>query len=280
VEEAGEERTPVRSGGNGGMHPTPAGPVDGTYAAVERAIAGVPGVLKASVVASDTTGAGRLRLRVAPGEDRDAVSWAVATTLRERFGIPLDPAAIRPAPEQEEDPVPDETRPMDAAADPLAALEQAVAGRLQVSAPTATGDATRAAIGDLATQQGRAAVAVTATLEHRGRTATAAVDALATSRARWRAVAQATLTALGELTDGQLRAEVVRVTIETADAPATVTVVVTLVTERGEEHLAGAALLRDDPEGAVMRATLAAVNRRIEPWLRDAAALGVAPATP
>ena len=55
----------------------------------------MPGVLKAGVVASDTFGKGRLRVRLAPGEDHEHVAWAVAATLRERFGLALDPAAFR-----------------------------------------------------------------------------------------------------------------------------------------------------------------------------------------
>jgi hypothetical protein len=39
------------------------------------------------------------------------------------------------------------------------------------------------------------------------------------------------------------------------------------LTERGEEPFLGAALIHDDPDRAVMRATLDAVNRRVEPWL-------------
>lgn len=249
--------------------------------AVSRAVTSVPGVLKAEVVASDRTGKGRLRVRVAPGEDHDTVSWAVAATLRERFGIPLDPAAfrLRMAGDDGDDPAAagDATGPTMAAhdiegpeRDPIAVLEDAVAARLAAGPGTARSperDRSRAAIGDLVTQQGGAALSVTATLEHNGRQARAAVDALATSRARWRAVAEATIGALQELTDGRLRAQVDRVTVNSSEQPATANVVVTALFERGEEVLLGAALVRDDPERAVMRATLDALNRRIEPWL-------------
>lgn len=252
-------------------------------AAVSRAVSSVPGVLKAEVVASDRTGKGRLRVRVVPGEDHEHVSWAVAATLRERFGIALDPAAFRLRTADDVTDAPastsDATGPAMAAheiegpdRDPIAVLEDAVAARLAAAAPApAERDRTRAAIGDLVTQQGGAAVSVTATLEHNGRQGRAAVDALATSRARWRAVAEATVGALQELTGGRLRAVVDRVTVDTGEQPATANVVVTALLERGEEVLLGAALVRDDPERAVMRATLDALNRRIEPWLAEAA---------
>jgi hypothetical protein len=44
-------------------------------------------------------------------------------------------------------------------------------------------------------------------------------------------------------------------------------VAVRLASDRGDEHLLGAAVVRDDPEAAVVRATLDAVNRRVEPLL-------------
>jgi len=258
--------------------------------AVARAITSVPGVLKAQVVPSDRTGKGRLRVRVAPGEDHESVSWAVAATLRERFGIPLDPAAFRLRPADDDleagTAARDATGPTMTAReiegperDPIAVLEDAVVARMATSAgavdaPTVAvrveRDFHRASIGDVVTQQGGAALSVTATLEHNGRQARAAVDALATSRARWRAVAEATVAALQELTGGRLRAEIDRVTVSTAEQPATVSVVLTALFDRGEEVLLGAALLRDDPERAVMRATLDALNRRIEPWLAEA----------
>ncbi|MEX2505102.1 MAG: hypothetical protein WD378_09635 [Egicoccus sp.] len=250
--------------------------------AVARAITSVPGVLKAKVVPSDSNGKGRLRVRVAPGEDHERVSWAVAATLRERFGIALDPAAfqlrVADGDLDADAATPDASGPTMTAheiegpeQDPIAVLEQAVAARLAEPAPApADRDRYRAAIGDLVTQHGGAAVSVTATLEHNGRQGRAAVDALATSRARWRAVAEATVGALQELTGGRLRAQIDRVTVNTTEQPATVSVVLTALFERGEEVLLGGALLRDDPERAVMRATLDALNRRIEPWLAEA----------
>ena len=65
-----------------------------TDAEVERAIASVTGVAEAVVTRASDTGRGRLRIRLHPAEDAERVAWAVAATLRERFGIALDPAAI------------------------------------------------------------------------------------------------------------------------------------------------------------------------------------------
>ena len=44
----------------------------------------------------------------------------------------------------------------------------------------------------------------------------------------------------------------------------TVLVVVTMLTSRGSEQLSGASVVREDVRQAVIRAVLAAVNRRLE----------------
>ena len=63
---------------------------------IERAISSVAGVASASLRRDPATGRTRLRLKLKPGEDAEQATWAVAATLRERFGIALDPDAIRP----------------------------------------------------------------------------------------------------------------------------------------------------------------------------------------
>lgn len=74
-----------------------------TYQDVEQVIRSVSGVASASIGAVGGTGRGRLRIRLEAGHDPDAVSKAVAATLRERFGIDVDPAAIRPRPAEDVD---------------------------------------------------------------------------------------------------------------------------------------------------------------------------------
>jgi len=65
-------------------------------AEVERAIASVPGVASAALRRDPDSGRTRLRLRLRAGEDAEQATWSIAATLRERFGIALDPASIRP----------------------------------------------------------------------------------------------------------------------------------------------------------------------------------------
>jgi hypothetical protein len=327
-----------------------------SYQELERALSSVPGIVHASVAVADGSGRGRLRIRLAPGEDPEQIAWAVAATLRERFGISLDPETIRPRLQDGDPPVDGHgtldagsapadagSAPADAgsgpadvgpgAADdrapaattaqrpraagassgsqlqhgeaddghepptaapspasptavpPAAMARGAGASTVPVVAPdhaavTETGEAlscaagprVRAAIRDLVTRQGDDDVEVTATLEVGDRQGRAAARAVPTRRGVWRAVAEATVGALRELTDDHLRAGVDRVTVTSSDDPGMVTVVLTVLSDRGEETLLGAALLRDDPEGAVMRATLDALNRRVEPLLCPPAA--------
>jgi hypothetical protein len=354
-----------------------------TAAELERAIASVPGVAEAAVRRDDASGRSRLRLRLAPGEDAAAVSWAVAATLRERFGIALDPDAIRPlpadapapaddgaaqrngpaphdAPAQRNGPAPHETpahrngpaprpdagsaaasedpirlveelSPDTAAGEPTAAelaetrerlsaaasaASAALAAAEDVEAPVAAAAAVlihaslddhpdddesvaasaagpgarpadaaaptegdpvpartsvpgdgrsrgRAVIRHLDTQRDEVDVRVTATLELGGSVGHGRAVTVPTTSGVFRAIAEATVAALRELTGEQLLAGIDRITLHPTSEPSMVTVVVTLLTDRGEETLLGGSIVRGDPDRAVMRATLDALNRRV-----------------
>jgi hypothetical protein len=272
---------------------------------VERAIRSVPGVSEATIARSQETGRGRLRIRLHPGEDAERVSWSVAATLRERFGIALDPEEIRP---RVSDGVtqrpPSEPEPLDVVdvVDPeLGGLEEPAAPaaseaspapmsrrpRRRAPVPPAVSTASchhrsprpdwspptghdraawRPAIRDLSSRNDGVTVTVTARLEHDGRMVAGEASGAPTARGLRQAIAAATVAAVGELTRTPLRAQVDRVSVGGAD-PESVSVVVSLLSGRGEELLLGAAIVRDDVEHAVMRATMDALNRRIEPDL-------------
>jgi hypothetical protein len=307
-----------------------------SYDELERALSSVPGIVTASVAVAEGTGRGRLRIRLAPGEDPEQVAWAVAATLRERFGISLDPETIRPrlheddpaatavsgdghldephqleverhaAAREASDPDPDTPAPTDdrpraegrprrtgsdaaAPPEPLPPAGQpdddlaSTAAELDTAGAALAeraGPRVRAAIRDLVTRQGDDDVEVTAILEVAGRRGRAAATAVPTRRGVWRAVAEATVGALRELTDDHLRVGVDRISVTSNEDPGMVTVVLTVLSDRGEETLLGASLPRDDPESAVMRATLDALNRRVEPWLQGAATPGSPAAAP
>jgi hypothetical protein len=259
--------------------------VSSSFAELERALSSVPGIVAASVSVSEGTGRGRLRLRLAPGEDPDAIAWAVSATLRERFGIVLDPDTIRPRLDTERPSTDAGVEPSGHAVTigppsgdtdeatsegPARAAPPADVGpvsRVASELATSASRRVRAAIRDLVTRQGERDVEVVATLEVAGQLGRATARSVPTRRGVWRAVAEATVGALEQLTGDHLRADVDRVVVHSHDDAPMATVVVTVLSDRGEETLLGASLLRDDPEAAVMRATLDALNRRVEPWL-------------
>lgn len=109
---------------------------------------------------------------------------------------------------------------------------------------------------------------VTVTLSFRGRSFVGSVESAATPAAASRAVALATLRAveagLAELDRAGLRADVDRVEISGSGPDRVALAVIGLVTPRGLERHAGAAVVVGDSRQAVIKATLAAVNRRLE----------------
>ncbi len=229
---------------------------------LQRAIASVPGVVEASIGLASDTDRSRLRIRLAPGEDAEVVSWAVAATLRERFGIALDPDDIRPqGPE-----VVDDDDPVRVATDPEPLPREPDDRALTIG--TGTSVSRRVVIRGLQTRKEADEVDVIATLGLFGHEVAGRARGVATQRGTLRAVAEATVAGLGELTETRLRAVVDRVSHVASVEPSTVTVVLGVVDSRGgEDTLLGAALVRGDLERAVMRATLDALNRRIAPSL-------------
>ncbi len=125
----------------------------------------------------------------------------------------------------------------------------------------------RAVIRQLDTQRDEHDVRVTVSLEQAGRVVRGTALAVPTSRGVLRAVAEATVSALVELSDTRILVGIDRVEITPVGDPPTATVVLSLIADRGEETLLGVSLVRGDTEHAVMRATLDAVNRRFEPLL-------------
>lgn len=310
-----------------------------TDAELERAIASVPGVVSADIDRSGATGRSRMRLRLAPGEDEEAVAWAVAATLRERFGIALDPDAIRPRvatdgspgvdpvrvvatpagrderpsraaeelsqtrerlrraaeqaleglPADSDGATPTRATPTDGATltsvlsgpDEDATAEAVTMSESSASEPgrPATGERVaievrtvvpRAAIRHLEVRRDDRSVEVVALLEHLGRCEEGRAVSVPTSHGTFRAVAEATVAALRGLTEGSLLVGIDRISVKQQEEAPTATVVLSLLTRRGEERLLGASMVaRDGAERAVMRATLDALNRRVTPLLLE-----------
>lgn len=86
-----------------------------------------------------------------------------------------------------------------------------------------------------------------------------------------RSVAGATLRAVEAVVEGSVRFDVEHVEIAATGPDRTALVVLTMVTDRATQRLSGASVVREDARQAVIRAVLAAVNRRVEPMLGEVA---------
>lgn len=110
---------------------------------------------------------------------------------------------------------------------------------------------------------------VTVALSHDGRTVEGRADGTATAGSLHRSVAHATLRAVEQVLAGDVRFDVEHVEIAQTGPDRTALVVVSMVTERANQRLSGASVVREDVRQAVIRAVLAAVNRRLEPLIAD-----------
>jgi hypothetical protein len=108
------------------------------------------------------------------------------------------------------------------------------------------------------------------TLELYGHEHTGTAGAASTPSSVHRSVAHATLRAVEEAVDGQVRFELEHVETTTLGADRAVVVEVAMITRHGSERLTGVSAVREDARQAVIRATLDAVNRRIETYLVSA----------
>jgi hypothetical protein len=100
---------------------------------------------------------------------------------------------------------------------------------------------------------------------------TGVADCAATPTGGHRALATATVRALESAAGGRLRAEVDAVSVADLAGRSTALVQLSMVTAGGPEQLVGAALTGADSSGGVVKAVLAACNRRVVPDAPDPA---------
>jgi hypothetical protein len=218
------------------------------YGEIVAAIRAVPGVADADVQPdADGDGLGMLRLSLTPGFDEVDVATRVGRLLRERFRLGVDADRVQlvedadVTPSDSTPPVVDEPEGDPGRARPAIARMHLVSAGLDVTASV--------------------------TLQHAGRSAIGEATGAATQKGVHRAVAMATLDALGGLVSEQVRFELDHLDVTQTGPSQTVLAGVTLVTSRGTEQLTGAAMVREDVRQAVIRATLDSLNRRIETLL-------------
>jgi len=229
------------------------------------ALLGVEGVAEAAVErGDDDDDLGSLRLQLLPGADEVAVAGAVNDLLRARFGLAVDTDRVRVLEEPTErqtdsaEPAPAPARP---APTPLTAVRTPHLPQVHMARP---GRLTIQRVQMLTANLG---VEATVQLGLEGTIYEGRAEGAATVTSVHRSVATATLRAVESVVDGQARFEVEHLEVAISGLDRTALVVITMLTGRGNERLSGASVVREDVRQAVIRAVLAAVNRRLEPML-------------
>jgi hypothetical protein len=254
------------------------------------ALLGVPGVAAAAVEPLGG-GPGTLRLQLVSGADEVDVAGAVNRLLRSRFGLAVDADRVRvlegsgpastglagtpvertPVPVREpaaEPPNGHRSRSEPAPA-PEPAAEPAPAARpaARPAAPATVASSGRLLIERVQLVSAGLGVSVSVTLRSGDRAVIGEAEGAATSMALHRTVAEATLRAVEAVVGQDLRFFVEHVEIAATGDERTALVVLSMLTDRATQRLSGASVVREDVRQAVIRAVLAAVNRRVEPML-------------
>lgn len=215
---------------------------------IVAAVLRVPGVSSADLETDAGDGTVAVHVGITEGADGRAVADAVNRALHEQLGSTAAPARVHLL----EDEAPEPHRPH---------TSGAVSTQLPVQA-TARPSIVRVDVVTTGLEH-----AATVALTSRTRAATGEARGIATVNGMRRAAATATLRALERLLRDEARLELEQVMTTGTGADRTVVVVLTMVSGRGTEQLTGAAVLREDEPRAIVRATLDALNRRLEALL-------------
>jgi hypothetical protein len=196
---------------------------------IVAALREVPGVADADVEPDgEGDGLGLLRLGLAPGVDEVEVASAVGRLLRERFGLGVDADRVQLVEDMQAD-----------AEDPV----------IEDDEPQET-DRFRPAIRRMHIISSGLQVAAEVTLSISGSAARSAAETSAVGRAE------------GTATQSGVQRDLVEHTPTGRDRA--VLVALTMLSTTGSEKLTGVAGVREDVRQAAIRATLDALNRRVE----------------
>ena len=256
---------------------------------IVTALSAVAGVADAEIAPDGRPGgAGTLRLTLEPGSDEVAVAAAVNRVLREQFGLTVDanrvavvdestmrrprrstPGEARTLWEQQGkggSAVEGETVSTTGTSDTDTGTDfESQLGIREVTLPSARGS--RLLIDRLQLSSADLTVDAEVTLALHGETYVGRAQAGATPTSIQRAVAQATLRAVEECIHHEARFEVEHLEVPVMGSERAVLVEISMVTKRGTERFTGVSSVRDDVRAAVVRASLAALNRRLESYL-------------
>lgn len=265
------------------------------------ALRAVPGVAAADLEPDERPdGAGTLRLQLAAGADEIAVATSVNRVLREQFGLAVDAGRVQVVEESvplaaattdapQAPPMPGSTslasgaphEPVPASAEPARPTLTAVPEYRTAEPPIdADLDLTpqllestrppRILIHRMQLVSAGLGVTTTVSLSWLGNAYLGESSAAATPTSVHRSVATATLRALEEVVGTAARFELEQLEINQLGPDRAVVVVVSMLTKLGSERLTGVSVVREDVRQAVIRATLDALNRRLESLLHPA----------
>lgn len=207
--------------------------------AMTEAARAVPGVSAVRLQPDERGAVEAVHLELEPGADRVAVSLAISALLAEAPGSGIDVQDVQVAPVTSISPEPE--MPTQRGQRPVLLRSGLTTSGLEVG--------------------------VTVVLVHGDRTATGEAVGTPTTRGVRRSAARAALQAVEVLLGDAARFELELVELVDAGGDRSVLVCLSLVTPRSVERLTGAAAVRDEEHLAVIRATLDAVNRRLETLL-------------
>lgn len=262
---------------------------------VVAALRAVAGVSDAEILPDPSGGPGTLRLQLASGADEVMVATAVHRLLGDRFGLGVDAGRVQvveealprralealaaPADDEDEDNVDDDANAeVDEVDDvdhqpepgpepePAPDVEAPVDGAVEAVADRRT----RLLIQRMQLVSAREGVTSEVTLEIDGRAHTGSAGAASTPSSVHRSVAIATLRAVEEAVSGGLRFELEHLESTSLGTDRAIVVEISMITRYGSERLTGVSAIREDARQAVIRATLDALNRRIETYLVSA----------
>lgn len=227
------------------------------HSALVAALRAVPGVSDADVEPDGSGGLGLLRLDLDPGVDEAQVASTVGRVLRDQFGLAVDADRVQVI-EDAPTPAPPTEAPVSTT------LEETTLAAVPAPVAPAQRSASRPSISRMHLISSGLDVTASVTLSSGGRTAVGEARGVASQTGVHRAVAVATLQAVEQLADGSARFELDHLEVTPMGADRTVVVALTMLSTRGTERLTGAAAVREDVRQAVIRATLDALNRRLE----------------
>lgn len=215
--------------------------------AIAAALRGVPGVVEAAVEPDESGEVGSVRVVLDPGVDGLETASSLSRLLHDQLSTEGAPEHVH---------VVDDVTPL---RHPVPTAEVAPAK------PARTGG--RPTI--VRTGQVVADLEVTATvvLSSGERFATGEAHSAASEQGSRRVMSAATLRALEHLVRDAARFDLDHLEVLSSGGVRTVVVSLTMVSAGGTERLTGATAVREDEGRAVVRATLDAVNRRLETLL-------------